>query len=80
MEISLEKRIRRKRKQPGEKEDDVCQSLVQGEKRHVYECHNRLVNELEARFDSMSHLQTVFVGLSLQVILKDSKGELERKF
>ena len=61
IEISLEKRIRRKRKQPGEK-DDVCQSLVQGEKRHVYECHNRLVNELEARFDSMSHLQFVFVG------------------
>ena len=55
MEIPFEKRVRRKRNPPGEKED-VCQTLVQEVKRNLYECH-RLVDEL-------SHLQTVFAGLS----------------
>ena len=65
---------------PGEKKDDVCQTLVQEVKRNLYKCHDRLVNELEARFYSMSHLQTVVAGLSLQVILEDTEGESERKF
>ena len=42
--------------------------------------HDRFVNELEEQFDSMSHLQTVFVGSSSQAILEDTEGELERKF
>ena len=49
MEIPVEKQIRRKGKLLGEKEDDVCQTLVQEVKRNLYECHDRLVNELEAR-------------------------------
>ena len=68
MEIPIEKRIRRERKLPGEKEDGVCQILVQGVKRNLYECYDRLVNELEVRFDSISHLQTA--GLSSQAILE----------
>ena len=77
MEISVEKRIRRKRNPPGEKEDDVCQTLVQEVERNLYECHDRLVNELEAWFDSMSNLQTIFTGLLSQAILKDTGGKLE---
>ena len=80
MEIPVEKRVRRKRKLPGEKEDDVCQTLVQEVKGNIYKCHDRLVNELEAWFDSITHLQTVFAGLSLQAILEYSEGELERKY
>ena len=53
---------------------------MQEVKRNLYECHNRLVNELEARFDSMSHMQTAFAGLSSQAILEDTEGELEQKF
>ena len=60
----------------GKKEDDVCQTLVQKIKRNLFECHDRLVNEVDAGFDSIS----VFAGLSSQVILKDNEGELERKF
>ena len=56
MEISIEKRIRRKRKLSGENEDYICQTLVQEIKRNLYKCYDPLVNELEARFDSMSHL------------------------
>ena len=56
MEIPVEKWTRRKGRLPGEKEYDVCQTLVQEVKRNLYECHDRFVNELEARFDSMSHL------------------------
>ena len=80
MEIPVEKQSRRKRKLPGGKEDDVCQTLVQEVKRNLYECHDQLVNELEAWFDSTSHLQTVFAGLSSQAILEDTDGELEWKF
>ena len=49
-------------------------------KRNPDECHDRLANELEARFDSMAYLQTVITRLSLQGILEDNEGELERKF
>ena len=41
-----------------------------------YECHD----QLRVRFDSMSHLQTVFAGSLSQAILEDTEGELERKF
>ena len=58
----------------------VCQTLEQEVKRNLYECYNRLVNELEIRLDSMSHLQTVFARLSSQAILEDTEGELERIF
>ena len=80
MEIPVEKRIRRKRKLPEEKEDDVCQTFVQEVKRNFYECYDRFVNELEARYDSMSHLQTVFARLPSQAILEDTEGELDGKF
>ena len=53
---------------------------MQEVKRNIFECHDRLVIELEARFDSISHLQTVFAGLSSQAILEDTEGELEQKF
>ena len=79
MEIPVEKRIKRNRKLPEEK-DNVCQILVQEEKRNLYECHDQLENESEARFDSLSYLQTVFTELSSQAILEDTEGELERKF
>ena len=80
MVIPFEKPIRRKRKPPRENEDDVCKTLVQEVKRNLYEFHDRLVNELKARFDSRSHLQTFFAGLSSQAILEDTEGKLERKF
>ena len=58
-----------------------CMSNICAEcKRNLFECHDRLVNELEARFNSMSHLQTVFTGLSSQAIMDDTGGELELKF
>ena len=47
---------------------------------NLYKCYNRLVNQLDTRFDSMSYLQIVFVGLSSQAILEDTEGELGRKF
>ena len=80
MKIPVEKRIRRKRKLSVEKGDNLCQTRVQEVKRNLYKCHDRLVNELETRFDSISHQQTVFAGLSSQAILKDTEGELEQKF
>ena len=80
MEIRVEKQIKRTRKLPGKKEKDVCQTLVQEIKRNLYKCHDRLVNKLEAQFDSMSHRQTVFAGLSSQAILEDTEGNLEWKF
>ena len=49
-------------------------------KRNIYKYHDRLVNELEARFDSMPYLQTIFAGSSSQAIPKDTEGESERKF
>ena len=58
------------------KEDDVCQTLVQQFKRNLYKCHDRLLNEHEARFDSTSNLQTVFAGLLSQAIPEDSEVEL----
>ena len=63
IETLIEKRIRKKRKLPGEKEVDVYQTLAQEVKRSLYACHDRLVNKLETRCESMSHLQTVFGGL-----------------
>ena len=80
MEISVEKQIRRKRKLPGEKEDDIRQTLFQEIKRNLYECHDRLVNKLKAQFNFVSHLQIFFAGLSSQAILEDTKSEFERKF
>ena len=44
MEIPVEKRIRKKRKQPGQKEDDAYQTLMQEVKKNLYKCHDRLVN------------------------------------
>ena len=38
MEIPVEKRIRRKKKPSREKEDDVCQTLLQEVKRNLDEC------------------------------------------
>ena len=64
MEIPVEKQIRRKL--PGEKKDDICQTLMQVVKRNLYKCHD--------------WLQTVFAGLSLQAILEDTESELEQKF
>ena len=80
MEVPVEKRIRRKRKLFGGKEDDVCETLVQEVKRNIYECYDRLVNELEAQFDSMSRLQTFSAGLSSQTTLEDTEAELEWKY
>ena len=80
LENPVEKQIGKKRKLPECGEDDVCQILVQEVKRNLYESHDQLVNELEAWFNSMSHLQTVFTGLSSQGILEDTEGELEWKF
>ena len=37
MEIPVENQSRRKRRPPGEKEDDVCQTLVQEVKKNLYE-------------------------------------------
>ena len=71
-EIPVAKRIRTKGKLLGEKKDDVCQALLQEVKRNLNEYHDRLGKELEAQYESMSHLQTVFAGLSLQAILEDS--------
>ena len=65
IEILVEKRIKIKRKLPEEKEDDVCQTLVQEVKINLFPVHlqvdydNRLVNKLEVRFASISYLQTV---------------------
>ena len=62
IEIPVEKRIRRKRKLLGETEGDLCQTLMQEVKRNLDESHDRLANELEARFDSMAYLQTVITA------------------
>ena len=48
MKIPVEKWIRRKRKLPGE----MKMMNVQKVKRNLYESHDRLVNKLEAQFDS----------------------------
>ena len=80
MEIPVENRIRRKRNLSWEKDDDISKRLVQKVKAISYECHDRLVNELEVQFDSMSHLLTVFVVLSSQAILEHTEGEFEQKF
>ena len=80
MEIPVEKRIRRKRKLSGQKRRWCSQTLEQEVKRNLSEYHDRLVNELEARFDSMSYLQTVFARLLSQAIQVDTKGKLELKF
>ena len=53
---------------------------MQEVKINLYECHDRLVNELDTQFDSTSHLQVVSPGLSSQVIVENIEGELERKF
>ena len=53
---------------------------MQEEKRNLYEYHDRLQNEQEARFESLPHLQTVFARLSLQAILEDTKDLSERNF
>ena len=57
MERPVEKWIRKKWKIPREKEDDVCHPLEQEVKINHYESQGGLVNELEARCDSMSHVQ-----------------------
>ena len=53
---------------------------MQEVKRNLYERYDWVVNEMEAQFDSMTHLQTVFAGLSSQITQKDTEGELERRF
>ena len=80
MKIPVQKWISRKRKLSGKKEDDVCLTLMQEVKRNLYECYDQLVKELETRFDSISHLKTVFDGFLLQAILDDTEVELGQKF
>ena len=74
MEIPVEKRNRRKIKLPGENKDDLLQQV----KTNLYGCHDRLVNKLQALFDSMSHLQIVFAELSSQAILEETKGQVSK--
>ena len=80
MEILAKNGLEEKESYLGEKEHYACQTLVQEVKINLYECHNRFANKLDAQFVSMSYLKIIFVGLSSQAILKDTEGELERKF
>lgn len=77
MEIPVEMRIRRNINLPGGNEVDVCQTLVHGVKRNLYESHDRLVNELQAQFDPIIELQIIFAVLSSVAILKGTESESE---